>query len=758
MSRAQLRYEPGLDGVRGLAVAAVLLYHAGFRWMLGGYLGVSTFFTLSGFLITSLLITEYESTRAIDLGRFWERRLRRILPAALATLAAVAVLSPLFADNYQRSHLRGDGFASLAWLLNWWFIFKHRGYADIFASPSLVQHFWSLAIEEQFYLVFPLLMLIVLRVGRGSRRIAAAVVGVLALASVLTTAFLLHRDATTTRLYYGADTRAAELLAGALLALVIGGRPRAAVRSHRALAVLGVAGLAVTAAFWASVPQDSVRLYAGVLPLYAAATAAVLAGAVLPTGPVRRLTSLPPLRWLGRVSYGVYLFHFPIFLWLTPQRTSLSAWPLLALRLVPTLLLAALSFRALEWPIRSRRLVRGRRGLAVPPVAAAVIGTLLVLTHRPPTTEAPAVFVAVPDVGTLSAAAGGARIMIVGDSVAERIGLGIERWTRQEGGATVVTYAQSGCGVADPRFVTGLDARARVEPCEAWKASWGQALARFRPDVVVVYSGGWDLLDREVPAWGSVRSPGDRDYDRWLAAEYASVVDRLSSHGARIVWLTSVCVRTPDVGPVGVFDLKRVRHLNDAIIGPLAAARPDRVTVVDLFDRVCPGGAFSDQLDGVPNARPDGVHFSDAAADAVARWLGPQILREARRARAAGDSTAADHTPAARRIAAADRSTSSSVVDQFEIDTRIAARPCQVVPPTQHVPSAWTRAMTSRTCASASMPGGESNATNTWFNTTSFSTRTFGAAASVAAMRRAWRAQPSTSAAIPERPSARSAA
>ena len=179
---ASLGYQPALDGLRGVAVATVLLYHAGVPWMIGGYLGVSTFFTLSGFLITSLLLAEHAATGRIRLAAFWERRFRRIMPAALAALCVVMAFGAFAADGYQREHLRGDTLATLGYVVNWWFIVTRRAYADIFGSPSPVQHFWSLAIEEQFYLAFPLLTALVLRSTGGSRGTLAGLLAAMAAA------------------------------------------------------------------------------------------------------------------------------------------------------------------------------------------------------------------------------------------------------------------------------------------------------------------------------------------------------------------------------------------------------------------------------------------------------------------------------------------------------------------------------------------------------------------------------------------------
>src|SRR4051812_6848630 len=150
------RYIPGLDGLRALAVLGVCCYHGGFGWARGGFLGVSTFFTLSGFLITTLLLREHAHGGRVDFRRFWGRRARRLLPAALLTLAGVLVFHNAF-TGLETAHLRGDVIAAVGYVENWWLIHNHQAYGAIFTAASPVQHFWSLAIEEQFYLFFPLL-------------------------------------------------------------------------------------------------------------------------------------------------------------------------------------------------------------------------------------------------------------------------------------------------------------------------------------------------------------------------------------------------------------------------------------------------------------------------------------------------------------------------------------------------------------------------------------------------------------------------
>src|SRR5262249_28187326 len=216
--------QPALDGLRGVAVAGVLLFHAGFSWAVGGFLGVSTFFTLSGFLITSLLIRERTATGSIRLRSFWARRFRRLMPAALLTLGLIVLYGVFAATPEQLQNLRADVLAALGYGANWRFLFFGPSFSPLFSSPSPVRHFLRLPVEEQFYLVFPLIAVGVLAAARGSRRAFGVTLAVLAIGSVLLTLALYHPGGDTSRVYYGTDTRAVELFVGALLAVLFSRR------------------------------------------------------------------------------------------------------------------------------------------------------------------------------------------------------------------------------------------------------------------------------------------------------------------------------------------------------------------------------------------------------------------------------------------------------------------------------------------------------------------------------------------------------
>jgi peptidoglycan/LPS O-acetylase OafA/YrhL len=393
-----LPYNPAFDGIRGLAVAAVLLFHHGVSWMRGGYLGVSTFFTLSGFLITSLLLAERAQTGTVRLSRFWARRVRRLLPASALTLLGVVLASAVVDQPWERS-LRGDVFAALFQVANWRFLFVDRSYNELFADPSPVLHFWSLAIEEQFYWLFPLATVGILVVARGSHRVyGAALAGAVAISAGLTLSLGPdQRDA----VYYGTFTRMAEILAGALLAVVLIHRSGVRQRSmkpsetpERVGAALGVLALGASVLAWGTVDQTDAGLYRGGLLAYAAVSTALVAAAALAPS-LQRVLGWGPLRALGLVSYGTYLFHWPIYLLLDSDRTGLPAagWALGALRIGVTLVVATASFILLEQPVRTRlwwpriRLARAGDGTTAP--AAAVRASRVAATGSGPSSPSP---------------------------------------------------------------------------------------------------------------------------------------------------------------------------------------------------------------------------------------------------------------------------------------------------------------------------------------------------------------------------------
>jgi len=378
-TRRPFPHLPALDGLRALAVAAVLAFHAGWRFTSGGFLGVSTFFTLSGFLITARLVREHEDRGTIDLPAFWGRRIRRLIPAAVVAVALVVALAAWVVPTF-RTNLIGDVTAALTEVANWRFWLAGRSYSTLFRQPSPLLHFWSLAIEEQFYLVFPLIVWLVLVKLRRGRLALTVVVATLAVAAALASlwAGITGRH---TLAYYGTPMRAAEILTGALLALIPLGRPTETAPSGRAK-LLPVYALVACVLLWMAATTTQPWLDRGGLPAYSLLSAIVVAGCIRP-GPLRRWLSVRPLQWLGRISYGVYLYHWPLYQWLSPRRTQLSAAPLFAVRIAASLAAAVLSYYLLEQPIMHagrRGWIRARR-MVIPLVATmtAVIASAVVI-------------------------------------------------------------------------------------------------------------------------------------------------------------------------------------------------------------------------------------------------------------------------------------------------------------------------------------------------------------------------------------------
>ena len=358
--RRRLAYQPALDGFRALAVLAVLLYHNGTSIFPGGFLGVDAFFVLSGYLITTLLVLEWQADRGIRLRAFWGRRARRLLPALLVTLVLVGVYAYLAVPADELSRIRGDGIATLLYVQNWQLVFTHQSYFEQFVSPSPLRHAWSLAIEEQWYLVWPMVIAGLLAVTRGRLARLIPIVAGLALASATLMFVLYQRDGDPSRVYYGTDTRSQTLLIGAVLALVLLWRGAPQRRWSRGLVEgAGILAAVYVVVLFVRLDDTSAWAYRGGLSLAAVAFGMVILAAVQPSGLVlRRVLSWEPLRLLGLISYGVYLYHWPIFLWLTPSRTGLEGTTLLLVRFGITLVAATASYVFVEMPVRRLEMPR----------------------------------------------------------------------------------------------------------------------------------------------------------------------------------------------------------------------------------------------------------------------------------------------------------------------------------------------------------------------------------------------------------------
>ena len=698
---ARLRHFSALDGLRGLAVALVLLYHGGVSQARGGYLGVTMFFTLSGFLITSLLLVEHGGSGRLSLRRFWGRRARRLVPALLLTFPLVALVVHL-SPQAPSSGLMGDAVSSLLWFQNWRLVLAHSSYADLFSLPSPFQHFWSLAVEEQYYLVFPLVALFFL--GRAGKRAFATMLGILVVVSVALGAAMATNAPTITRAYYGTDSRIGEILIGALLAVAVvraSGPITVAPRFRYALDAAAVGALATLAWLVTTLAYGDVRLFRGGLLLAAVCTAVLIFAAVQPGSLVARGLSVRPLTALGVISYGVYLFHWPLFLLITKASTHSDGVKLFALRAGATVALATISYVIVENPIRRGALRRtpaltgwafsAATGLAVVALAAGVISLpslpsqdggvgqaaapgpssgqptqSLVNAHKGhvgatasrkggPTAPSvanqsvvsrvtvskhhkkpsvPAQLVGTPGVDYTKAPAppvvppGALKIAVVGDSIGNNFGRGLGFWAKDRADVAVYNLAIPACPIArggERRF--DPDTMFDIAPWCGW---WGDpssarytALVNFAPDVVFVEDGINEVFERKLDNWSNWEKPGDAQFDQWLTSEYQAFIKTVTDIGAKVVMGNAPCGDFADRFPTISDGPQRVQNLDNFDYPRLVSA-----TSANLFAEVCPNGQYSDTVDGVSDARPDGFHFTDEAATALSRdWLGPLLIQ-----------------------------------------------------------------------------------------------------------------------------------
>jgi peptidoglycan/LPS O-acetylase OafA/YrhL len=630
--RARLIHQPALDGLRGLAVAGVLLFHG--EHLTGGFLGVDTFFVLSGFLITALLLAEARERGGIALGAFWARRARRLLPALACVLVAVAGYAVWLAKPDELSTIRGDALATIGYFANWRAIFTSRDYWAMFRTRSPLDHTWSLAIEEQFYLVWPLLVAVLVR--RCSGRVAAArllfVSVAFALASLAWT-LRIYDPTNPSRIYYGTDTRIASILIGAALAAALAlRRPARSRRSRFALEVIALGSVVLLTLAWTRLSGSSDTLYRGGLFVCAVATAMVIAAAVHPErGPIARVLSFRPLCGLGLISYGVYLWHWPIYVVLDSTRVHLGGWPLLAVRIGVTLAVAVVSYRVVEQPVRhgaaSTPPVRRLTLVLTPSIAMIVVVAVLVSTADAPK---PRVVVAdqirraspTPRVtgpggkGHAFAPVAVARVLVVGNSIAlYGADEGFKR-IHTTPPLDVLNLGSIGCRLLPEetrvRFPNGDTFVSQTQPC---RDNWALAVSLFRPDVVVILvSEPTDVAHEIAGHWTEPCTPA---YDDVVRNELHDQIHLLSSKGARVILATPAYAGLP-------FKSAAWYQHNDcqnAIYRQVVASEPSAM-IADVFKWMCPhiDTNCDTNVDGVV-LRPDGVHFRDASARILAAWV-----------------------------------------------------------------------------------------------------------------------------------------
>ncbi|OWA36026.1 acetyltransferase [Saccharibacillus sp. O16] len=385
------RYMPGLDGLRALAVLAVIAYHLHTEWAPGGLLGVTMFFVLSGYLITDILLAQWDRSGRFDMKDFWIRRAKRLLPAMLTVVLFTVVWSILF-DHSRLPAMLGDVPAALLYYSNWWSIFHQVSYFQSFGPLSPLGHLWSLAVEEQFYIFWPVLLGIGLILAQKNRGKLALVLAGLSLASALAMGIMYQPGEDPSRVYYGTDTRLFSLLIGAALAVVWPSRKLKTSISKSATKVLDITAtvcLIVIAILIFKSNDYGTFLYRGGMVLLSLATTILVAALAHPACRLGRVLGAKPLRWIGARSYGLYLWHYPVIVLTTPLvNTGGPNMTRILLQLLASFVLAALSYRYIEQPVRTgkfgewwRRVMRApevgrkRRWIAL----GSTVGLVLIL-------------------------------------------------------------------------------------------------------------------------------------------------------------------------------------------------------------------------------------------------------------------------------------------------------------------------------------------------------------------------------------------
>ncbi|WP_372011292.1 acyltransferase family protein [Paenibacillus chitinolyticus] len=351
------RYMPGLDGLRAISVLAVIAYHFNLKWAKGGLLGVEVFFVLSGYLITDQLLWELKTQRKISFLHFWIRRIRRLLPAMVSMLLVVA-LGLILIDPSRMQTLRGDFLSSVFYVNNWYLIFHQVSYFESFGPPSPIGHLWSLSIEEQFYVVWPLLLFFLVRLlGRRGRLAVCILLG--AAVSAIAMALLYVPGTDPSRVYYGTDTRAFAILIGAALAVVWPSwrlTDRISSGARLLLDVLGAVAMLILFIMMNRTNEYDSSLYPVGFLFLSVVTAVIIAVLVHPASQLGPILAAKPLRWIGKRSYSLYIWHYPVIILSSPAaNVGEPGFVDILLQLTLIFMLSALSYRFVEEPIRRGR-------------------------------------------------------------------------------------------------------------------------------------------------------------------------------------------------------------------------------------------------------------------------------------------------------------------------------------------------------------------------------------------------------------------
>jgi peptidoglycan/LPS O-acetylase OafA/YrhL len=645
-----------LDGLRAVAVLIIMGFHFQVSWLPGGFIGVDVFYVLSGYLITGLLLGEYRRRGRIGLSAFWLRRARRLLPALLIVVVVVILLVRFVSPPGLYPDFRMSSLSALFYFSNWWQIVSSGSYFVATAPASPLTHTWSLAVEEQFYLVWPLVVIAVMHFSRVFARglrvlLVLSVLG--AVGSALEMAFLYNPAVNTTRLYFGTDTHAQSILVGSVLACSLtiiqmrrgeeGMAPPARTPTMvRLLFVAGAAGFVGTLALAYSVDGTSAFEYRGGFFLSALSAAAmILAAACAPGGPIARLLSLRLLVWIGTVSYGAYLWHYPVFVYLDSEQTGLNGVALLVLRFATTFALAAASYYLVERPIMYGTFWRSIKAVGPSLVAMAAVVVVVVAGTVVPATAA------VPVVRFEAHGPTPPSVVVLGDSTALTLGAALA--ATAPAGTTVVNGGLFGCGLVvgtnasnnppTPELNMFPACNSATPANQQWPALDAEVVAGTAPgDVILFVGGNWEAQDILTDGtWTNIQEPS---FQRTELSQMRKVVEIGTAHGAHFDFTTMPAMAGGAAFHEPPFpeDSAARRAIYNRLIAEVARQFPGRVSIIDYGQVISPQGTFSEYLDGVQVRTPDGVHTpayakgnpfvnnsSQAVANAFYNWVAPKL-------------------------------------------------------------------------------------------------------------------------------------
>jgi peptidoglycan/LPS O-acetylase OafA/YrhL len=635
------RHITALDGMRGIAVLLVMAFHFKLGPFRGGFVGVTVFFTLSGFLICSRTLTEVGRSGRFAVADFFERRVRRLAPAAIACVLGVVVLTSIVGTHEQHASVGGDAIAALANVANWRFLVHGTSYADLFAAPSPLNHFWSLAIEEQFYLVFPVVVWLALKL---PKRIRVPAIALIVSAALEWSAHEAKVAGNFNRFYYGTDARMSELLVGVIAALALSywhiSVPRPAGMQRLGVTIVAAAGLG-TVFFGAITFQNGGSTYQhGGAFVIALATAALIIGGLEGSNGIARLCSIRPLVYVGKISYGAYLYHWPIFALSGKRWGPLHGTSLGLAQLAASLLLAAVSFRFLEAPIQRRRFAKTRRSMlrgwtvALAGTACVTLALALVNPARGTSRFAgastglniPAAVKVHPGavVARTNAVNRPLRVLVTGDSTAEVMANALVSYQNDHPQALqVLNLSLPGCPITPTDLIRNYSGEAgqNVALCRGWSKTFPPQIAKFKPDVSLVFLSVMEVTDQRTVNgnWDNLLDPA---YRAQQESAYDTLIADLSATGAPVAWADAPYFRFQADLPWVSESTERTDVLN-GVYRDLAARHPN-VRLLDYASHLNKPGNVVDTA-----VRPDGIHMTAFAAAVLDNgWLLPLLDRE----------------------------------------------------------------------------------------------------------------------------------